>query len=334
MSDLTIKVLDLIEKKYTVNEMVAELNISRDYLYKIFRELRELGMNFSKRYYSSGDFIYLPNKEIHVPSKNNHVNIITNPGSESFRALFLADLHLGSEFECIDALHKVFDYCIVNNIHTIIIVGDFLDGIKIGRPYSKFHTNPLEQMEYAIKNYPFDKNILNFLLLGNHDIDSLVSFGIDFADYLRNFRHDIVPVGYGNGMINVKNDRILLAHSLCIGISCEHDLSSNFLLAKGHHHTTRSIIGANGNCSLNVPSISRLFFSDNEFLPGAIDLTVTFRGGYFDTIYYEHLLIDNKVHAVNSIQYAVGHARDRSFNGNIKYEEDLNKRKSKKKEKN
>lgn len=332
MSDLNIKILDLIDKKYTINEMIKELNVSRESLYKAFRELKQFGMNFNKKYYSSGDIIYFPNKEIYIPPKNNHVNIITNPGSDVFRTLLISDLHIGSELECAEAWHKIYNYCIVNNIHIVIIVGDFIDGIKIGRLESKLHSHPLEQMEYAIKNYPFDESILNFLILGNHDIDSLISFGIDFADYLRNFRHDIVPIGYGNGLINIKNDRMIVAHPLCIGVGSEHDLTSNYLLIKGHQHVAKNIIGANGNCSLYVPSLSNLFLTENEFLPGAIDLTIKFKGGFFDTIYYEHLLLGNKIYAISSTQYAVGHARDRNFDAPIKYEEDLTKRKRKKKE--
>lgn len=331
MSDLNIKILDLIDKQYTINEILTELNISREQLYKLFRKMKQLGINFNKKYYSSGDIIYVPNKEIYIPPKNNHVNIITEPKTDTFRALLISDLHIGNELQNIDAWHKVYDYCIINNIHTIIIAGDFIDGIKKGRVESKMHTNPLDQMEYASKNYPFDEHILNFLILGNHDIDSLLSFGIDFSEYLKSFRHDIVPIGYGNGMINIKNDRMLLAHPLCIGVSYEHDLNSNYLLIKGHQHVAKSIIGANGNCSLSVPSLSNLFLSENEFLPGAIDLTIKFKGGYFDTIYYEHLLVGDKIYAINSTQYAVGHTRERNFDGPIKYEEDLGKRKCKKK---
>lgn len=333
MSELNIKILDLIDKKYTINEILSELNISREQLTKAFRKMKILGMNFKKKYYSNGEIIYIPNKEIYIPPKTSYVNIITEPRSDIFRALFISDLHLGSEFEHIDAIHKAYDYCIVNNIHIIVIVGDFLDGINKGRAESKLHSNPLEQMEYASKIYPFDNTILNFLILGNHDIDSLISFGIDFAENLSSFRHDIVPIGYGHGYINIKNDRILLAHPLCIGMSYEHNLTSNYLLVKGHQHAAKSIIGANGNCSLAVPSLSNLFLTENEFLPGAIDLTIKFKGGYFDTIYYEHLLFGDKIYAISSTQYAVGHTRDRNFDEPIKYEEDLSKIKTRKKDK-
>lgn len=331
MSDLQIKILDLIDKKYTINEIIDELNISRDQLYKMFRKLRQLGMFFNKKYYSSGDIIYSSCRDVYIPSKNNHVTIITEPNSDTFRALFVSDLHIGSELENQDAWFKMYEYCVLNNIHIIINVGDFLDGIKVGRPNSKMHNHPLDQMEYAVRNYPFDKNILNFIMLGNHDLDSLTSFGIDFAEYLRNFRHDIVPIGYGHGHVNIKNDKILLAHPLCVGVSYEHDLSSNYLLVKGHQHVAKSIIGANGNCSLVVPSLSNLFLTDNEFMPGAMDLTIKFKGGYFDTIYYEHLLVGSKIYTISSTQYAVGHAKDRIFSDTIKNEEDLNKRKIKKK---
>lgn len=332
MPDLNIKLLDLIDKKYTVNEIVKELNISREQLYKVFRKLKKLGMDFNKKYYSSGDIVYVPNKEIYVPPKHNQVNIITEPKKDSFRALLISDLHIGNELECAGAWEKIYNYCIINNIHIIIITGDFLDGINIGRSESKLHNHPFLQMEYAARNYPFDPNILNFTLFGNHDIDALISFGIDCIEYFKNFRHDIVPIGYGNGIINVKNDKILLAHPLGIGVSCEHDLDSNFLLFKGHHHAFKSIIGANGSQSISVPSLSNIFTTENEFLPGAIDLRIKFRDGYFDTIYCEHLLVGDKIYAISSMQHSFCWGKDRRTDIPIRHEEHLVKKRVKKKE--
>lgn len=331
MSDINIKMLDLIDKKYTINEMIVELGISREEFLKELRRLKQIGMSFNKRFYSDGEIMYSVNKEIYVTPKNNHVNIITDTGTDSFRVLLISDLHIGNVLESIDAWHKAYDYCAVNNIHNIIIIGDFLDGINIGRVESKIHNHPIEQIEYALANYPFDKNISNFLILGNHDIDSLNSFGIDFSEYLKNYRYDIIPIGYGNGFVNIKNDRILLAHPLGIGVQFQHDLTSNFLLVKGHQHVAKSIIGANNNCSLTVPSLSNMFITENEFLPGAVALTIKFKEGYFDMIYYEHLLFGDRVYAVSSTQYSVKHSKDRNFDGPIKYEEDFGKRKIKKK---
>lgn len=330
MSDLNIRILDLIDKKYTINEMMHELNLSREQLCKAFRKMKQVGIRFNRKYYDCGEIVCSLNKELYIPTKIEHVNIITEPGTDSIRLILTSDLHIGSEFQNLDAINKIYEYCAINNIHIIVIAGDFLDGIKIGKAKAKMHSNPIEQMEYAYKSYPYDEHILNFLTLGNHDIDSLISYGVDFAENLRAFRHDVIPVGYGRGIINIKNDRIIVAHPLGIGVSNEHDLSSNYLLVKGHSHATKSIISANGNCSLTVPSLSNVFLSENEFLPGAIDLTIKFKNGYFDTVYYEHLLVSDKVFAVSSTQYFVDHDKERNFDGTIKYEEDLSKIKKKK----
>lgn len=332
MSDNALKLLHLINEEYTLNEITSLLNLSYDRIYELFRELKQIGIDFNRIYYYSGDIEYVQKKDIELPSKKNTVNIITKPEDDTFRVLVESDLHAGSIYERIDVWHMLVDYCIINNIKIIIICGDFLDGINIGRTECKIHKHPLEQFEHAIKNYPFDKNILNFVTFGNHDIDSLTSFGIDFATYLSNFRHDIVPVGYGSGRINIKNDKILVTHPLCRGINNNLELTSNYLLLKGHHHCTKSIIGSNGNCSLTVPSVSNIFLNDNDFLPGAIDLTIKFKNGYFDTVYYEHLLINDKIHKISSTQYNITPSKDRKNDGIIKHEDDLIKRRVLKKD--
>lgn len=332
MSDMARKLIDLINSEYTLNEITSLLNLSHDKVYELFRELKLIGIDFNKSYYYSGDIVYLPRKEIDGVNKANTVNILTRPSDEAFRAMVVSDLHAGSIYERIDVWNKIYDYCIINNIHIIIVCGDLVDGITKGRPECKKHNSSLEQFEHFIINYPYDKNILNMVTFGNHDVDSITSFGIDLSTFLTSFRHDIVPVGYGFGRINIKNDKIFVTHPLCIGVNKNFDLTSNYLLLKGHHHCAKSIIGTNGNCSLTVPSISDIFLTEDEFLPGAIDLNIKFKNGYFDTIYYEHLLIRDRVYAVSSTQFSVTPSKDRKYDGIIRHEDDLIKRRTLKKE--
>lgn len=328
MSEYYIKLLNLIEKKATLNEITHELKLSREQIYKVFRELKLMGMDFTRKYYYNGEFIYLPRKEIDLPNKKNCVNIITERDSDTFRCVAISDLHIGSIYQSEESWNMIMDYCVVNNIHTIIITGDFLDGISIGSANSKIHSEPIQQIEYALKKYPTNEGILNYLTFGNHDVDYLVSYGVDLSTIICNFRHDIVPVGYGYGRINIKNDRILITHPLGIGGNKDLDLDNNYLLLKGHHHLCNSIIGSNGNCSLNIPSLSNIFLTKNEFLPGAIDISIKFRGGFFDTIYYSQLLISNKVININSTQFSITHPKGRKFDGDIKYEEVCPKKRS------
>ena len=333
MSFDTNKLIELINCGYSLNEIVNDMAISRNDVYQFFRDLGSYGIDFVRKYYSSGEICYVPTKEVELNSKNNCVDIITNVDSDSFRALVISDLHIGSIYERQDAWNIMMNYCINNGIHTVIVAGDFLDGINRGRSECKIHDNFFEQMIYAVDKYPMDKNIIHFVTFGNHDVDALVSEGINFSTYLQNYRHDIVPIGYGYGRINIKNDKILITHPLCLGININPDLTSNYLLIKGHHHASKSIIGTNGNCSLTVPSLSNIFLTENEFLPGAIDLSIKFRNGYFDIIYYEHLLINNgRVHTVSTTQFMVSPSKEKKFDGHIKYEEDFSKRRVLKKE--
>ena len=322
MMDSTNKLLKLINDEKGLEEIISELGISRDEVYRLFRELKMIGMDFKKKFYANGDIVYLPKKELDIPNNSNSVSIITTPNSDSFRALIISDLHIGSIYERKDVWDLIINYCINNGIHTVIICGDFLDGINIGRSDCKLSMNPMEQIEHAVSSYPVVSGITNFVTFGNHDIDLLTSFGIDFFTYLLNYRHDIVPVGYGYGRINIKNDKIFITHPLRIGVNKNIDLTGNYLLLKGHQHTTKSIIGANGNCSMVVPSLSNIFLNENDFLPGAIDLTIKFKHGYFDTIYYEHLLINKKISKVSSTQFSITHPKDRKFDGSIKYEDE------------
>ena len=332
MSELAIKLLELINEGYMINDISYELGLSHQEIYKLFLELKQIGMKFDKKYYEDGEMMYIPKKDICYTTKKSSANIITNQSRDNIKLMVISDLHIGSVYECIDKIHMIYDYCRDNNINIIINAGDFLDGITIGRQECKKILNPVEQMEYACRVYPFDKNILNFTILGNHDIDSLTSFGMDFSTYLRNFRHDIIPLGYGYGRINIKNNKIFVTHPLCIGVNNNIDLTSNYLLIKGHHHCTKSIIGSNGNCSFTAPSLSNIFLSEDEFLPGATVFTIKFKNGFFDTIYVENLLLDKKIHVINTLQYNVLPSKDRKFDGSIKHEECFSKRKVLKKE--
>jgi len=331
MSELSVKVLGLIEEGFTINAICEMLNLSRKQLYNILRGLRMLGIEFNKKYYYDGETVYVPKKDLSWDTKKNTVNIITNHDCNEFKAMVISDLHIGNQQESVDAWNKIYEYCIINNIHIVIIAGDFLDGINIGASSYKKHTNSLDQMRYAVNNYPFDKNIINFITFGNHDIDSLTSYGIDFSIYLRNFRPDIVPIGYGHGRINIKNDRIFITHPLGINSNNGVELPNNYLLIRGHHHINKSIIGNSGNCSLTVPTLSNLFTSQDIFLPGAMILNVKFKNGFFDIIHIENLIINDRVNIVGETQFSITPSKDRNHDGHVKHEEDFNQRKTLKK---
>ncbi|HIU40570.1 MAG TPA: metallophosphoesterase [Candidatus Aphodocola excrementigallinarum] len=77
-----------------------------------------------------------------------------------------SDLHIGNVKSDEEAIDTIYNYCIKNKIHVIVNCGDIVDGT-----FSKkgCFLPPEEQVEYLIKNYPFDKSIFNLYTLGGHD---------------------------------------------------------------------------------------------------------------------------------------------------------------------
>ena len=51
--ELSFKLLDLINKGYVINDIISELNISYEEVYKLIRDLNQLGFLFNKKYYSA-----------------------------------------------------------------------------------------------------------------------------------------------------------------------------------------------------------------------------------------------------------------------------------------
>jgi len=187
------------------------------------------------------------------------------------------------------------------------------------------HDNVTKQIDYAIKNYPFDKNILNFTVLGNHDINSLITVGQDFSTILSSYRHDIVPLGYGTGEINVKNDKIHIRHPLVVADD-ELITYSQKIVLKGHSHRMQVTNYKNG-IMIGIPSLSDIAFTENEILPGAVKMTLKFRNGFFNNGIFEHLLVSDKIYRINSMYFELGRGMNINSNEPIKLEEKRVKKK-------
>lgn len=319
MSDTTKTLLKLISEGKTINEISEELKLSPKKIYNILTILGNKGFEFERKYYSDGSIVYIPKNNIFSNEVNNKVSIITSPNDQEFDAVVISDLHIGCDKERLDLLEKVYNYCIINNINIIIVTGDIINGM-FGRSQI-LHDDVSEQIDYAIRNYPFDRNILNFAILGNHDINSLQLVGQDFAKILKNYRHDIVPVGYGKGQINIKNDHITLYHPKTI----ETDKFNDYLTLIGHQHRLK--VSTNGKVNtIHVPSLSDIGIQSYETLPSAIKMTLKFCNGYLVTGHFEQLLIGTKTYTINEFNLNLGLGKNIAGIGRILNEEERTKK--------
>lgn len=299
MKDITEKLLTLICQNKTINEISDELKLSNKQIYNILRMITSKGFELNRNLYDNGDIIYKPKSTIIQEKRNNEVSIISKPGNNIFTAVVISDLHIGNSLQRLDAIKKVYDYCAKEGIHNIFICGDLIDG-TYGQS-EKIIEDPEKQIDFLLKNYPFDKSILNYAVLGDHDFSSLYYCSQNLSVALENYRHDIVPIGYQLGKINIKNDKIVLMHKFsrkfkkCIFNIPQTNEFHNSLILQGHYHSEFNIKPIKTNYIASIPSLSDIRDMNKEEYPSAIKLQIRFRKNIFSTVEFNQLLIEDKV---------------------------------------
>ncbi len=309
MTEMNLQILELINKNISLNELMELTGLSNKQLYHRLNLLKNQGFNIERKYYYNGDITYqLVNKIIdETPA------ILTTKDDTIFEALLISDLHISDELERIDLLNKAYEFCNKQGINIIINTGDLIDGLR-GIGDKKFQSME-KQIEYLLKVYPYDKNILNFLCLGNHDYDTIENSGIDLSTIIQNKRHDIISLGYEIGKINIKNDTLVVTHPLS-GPCRKHrkklnDMFKNSLILCGHRHTMKCSFHSN-NSFVYIPSLSDLKYDMYYTFPSAIKMTLTFENGFFHSGIFEHLLISDKVYKLSETKAYLANEKDTS----------------------
>lgn len=305
MSDETKILIELIKQNKSLNEISQILGLSNKQIFMRLSMLRNSGYLIDKNYYYNGDIRY----QLHDPFKSTAdiISVITEKDCDTIRIMLTSYTHLGHNDDEIRYIDSMMEYCINNDIHLIFNLGDFFEGFyESRRNYVKFNT-PEEQITYALQNYPYDKNILNFILLGNHDTTFWTEFGIDIKTVLENRRHDLVPVDYGYGEINVGGCLFRMQHTLSDEYNKEipknHD---NRIILKGHSHRYKT--NHNGNSlNINVPSLSNLNINPSIMnVPGIIDMQLNINNTTICRQQLKHFIfINNQMVQVDEVVYNI-----------------------------
>lgn len=286
--DLKKQLLELIDCRKNNKEICEILNINEQQLYYLLLDLKNTGMMISRKYYSDGSIQYKP---IHTFPELKKASlfeqdrtIITDSKENNLKFLIISDLHFGNELERLDLINRAYNYCIKNGINVILSGGDLIDGThtqgeqKISDLY--------KQIEYFIKNYPYDKNILTFSVAGDHDISAFISDSLSIIEMCNNFRHDIVIGGYNNTGINIKNDQILLYHRI-EGGNMRYTTAPLILHGHFHKYTTRM---KDNSLNVSIPSLSDI----NQPMPSALELNLDFNKGYINNATIKHIYFGNQ----------------------------------------
>ena len=319
MTNIEVQLINLINNNKSLNEIEDILNLTRKQIYRKLLKFKNNGYAITNEYYYNGDITYLLHSTDKV-SKNIENNVIINmPDKENtFKAIVISDIHIGCDKQGLNALNYIYDYCIKNNIHIILNAGDLIDG-WFGQN-KKLNKDIEHQLQYLIKKYPFDKNILNFICLGNHDLNSYQKFGIDLKIILANYRHDLVAFASGIGHVHVKNDDIILCHPINHNKSKFSEIEDSIIF-KGHHHKYATDFNEFfHNHIICIPTLSNIFLNNQFPLPSALEIefTINSNGKFTEGIVNQLIFVDNNLIKINEMKISNFHKKYIQNNNNNK----------------
>ncbi len=219
--------------------------------------------------------------------KNNiEYDIDLNKGKtiKENKILIISDTHIGSEYENISYLDMVYEFAIKNNITKIIHGGDLLQSTM--KHVKQEYIDPEKQFKHFMSVYPYDRNITNYVTLGNHDLSILDKFekGINIFKP----RKDIKILGFKRTYINWNDTTISILHE-CPKYQLEIPNLQTIVNLHGHRHN----IKVSDTGSIHIPTLSDNVMSygnnDNPY-PG-------FLVAYIDknNLYIEHYIIKSKI---------------------------------------
>lgn len=304
MTEMDLKLIELINEGNTINELSSKLNLSKKQLHVRLIALKRKGIDLQRTFYNDADIGFDIIKKFSTVNVSNSTEINFKEPIEKFEAMLVSDLHLGSICESLESIKRIYEYCNNNGINIIINTGDFIDGIA-GK-LSKKHESIYEQIEYALRKHPYDKNIMNFMLLGNHDASSRLNDGIDLSTLLENKRVDFVSIGYASGSIKLKKDELFLVHPVK---QIKKSVYKSSLVLKGHSHECKLYNeDFNKNLVVYLPSLSNLSkFNNLPPFPSAMLMELYFNHNKkFSKVVFTQLLVDSKVIPINRVTYDLG----------------------------
>ncbi len=302
----TAQIIELIQEGKTCNQICEAMNLTNRQLYLRLMNLENKGLFFRRKYYSGGNILYRQINKIPVLKEYKKVpsgEIITRPDETEIKVIVISDTHFGSKLERIDLLDRVYNYCINNNIHIIFNCGDIIDG-TFGHNDKRIK-DVYSQIDYLIKKYPFDKNILTFAVGGDHDHSALTRGYQDIIEIIKNYRHDLIFQNYYNATISIKNEKILLHHRepqgklLADGRTIDGKEIIPIVLNGHLHKYVVEQTKSDGVVNVLVPSLSDL----NESFPTALELTLTFAKGYISNATFRQIYFGVKDTIISEVNY-------------------------------
>ncbi len=286
--------LSLMNEGHNVNEIQNMLNVDYREFNKILKAIRNAGYNYSKSFSSDGEITIKTNRTLNFGDRKS---IRISVKDRILKAIFISDLHIGSEFENPNLLKIVYNYAKKHDCHIIFNGGDLIDGVYPDAPYKLKNPTTESQVKKVLRVHPFDPDITCFMLYGNHDYRSLIDEGFDVARYLEERRYDLVSLGYGECTIHMKDDSIALIHDLSRSKKVEAPKNVT-ITYRGHSHKSKT----RDHKLVYIPALSDASHFAYEYRPlsGFLEAEFTFFNKKIARINMKQLaIVQNEIRLAN-----------------------------------
>lgn len=297
---MVYRIIDMISKNVPTWEIMARLNLTNEEFLSLLAEIKDkLGYTIVKN--SNDDLANYSFKYTIYEDCDREINEYDICVDKSeFKTLVIADTHLGDIGDRIDLLDEVYDYAVKNSIKYVFHVGDLINGIIYGLDLNDKHDSNTEQIDYALRNYPYERSITTVVLLGNHDIRPLHAETINLKKIINNRRNDMICLGYKFAKVYLNNDMIALyhpfekdtveSHNYNIENACNGELPKIAFI--GHSHSS-NVYDEFKFLNVFVPC---LFETRSRKIKGAWEATFHFTNSKIENIELKELnFVDDKL---------------------------------------
>jgi hypothetical protein len=123
----------------------------------------------------------------------------------------IADTHLCSVKERLDALYAFYRLCQSRGVKDIYHAGDLIagQGVYSGQEYELKIFGADNQVNYFVANYPKLPGIITRFITGNHDMSYMKLAGLDVGVSIAEKRSDMQYLGMLSGEVEINNVKMI-----------------------------------------------------------------------------------------------------------------------------
>ena len=187
----------LIRKdKVSIDEVANHFKVSPNEAMQAIKQLQKgrVLLNVEQDTISLGKQVR-PVDEPFVIDFRKHVEVVTPIG-------FIADTHIGSKYERLDALNNFYDRCVQLGVKQVFVAGNIIEGDSRFNTFSTYVRGVNDQTKNFIEKFPYRRGITTYFITGDdHEGWYIQRDNLNIGEYIElkandSGRKDLIYIGH------------------------------------------------------------------------------------------------------------------------------------------